>query len=67
MNKYSGPLLSDVTSIQGSHVCMSVCVLRCCGHCEGGGTFATGGVLYKTPPNLHAHIQHGMFDGKHIL
>ncbi len=46
---------------------MSACVLFYFGHYKGGGTFATGGVFYKTPPNFHAFIKHGMFDGKQKL
>lgn len=41
-------------------------MLLCCGHCEKGGTFATGGVFCKAPPSFHAITKHYMFDRKYI-
>lgn len=41
-------------------------MLLYCGHCERGGTFGTGGVFCKAPPNFHAITKHYMFDRKYI-
>lgn len=46
---------------------MRVCVLLCCGRCEGGGPWQQEECFAcKAPPNFHVFIKHGMFESKNI-